>query len=245
MNSRARKLAVVASVAFAIGAPSAQALGGWGQSASEFAAAGAGTLRAAGYAFSIWSLLYLGMLAFAIYQFLPAGDRSAAVRRAGWPGAMAMASCGAWILASAFDLEWTSVGIILLALGASVIAMAGAQRSGGSAADRVVVAGTFGALAGWLTIASAVNIITVLTELGWLAPAARVPAAVGGLLAVLAVALVVLARVRLWIYALPVAWGLVAVFVAERGDNPIAAWTALATACVTLLAAGTVLRRST
>ena len=34
------------------------------------------------------------------------------------------------------------------------------------------------------------------------------------------------------LYGVPVVWGLVAVFVAERGDQPTAAWAALAAAAV-------------
>lgn len=63
-----RKLAVIGAVAFAILVPAIQALTGWGQSAAEFSAGGDGTLRAAGYAFSIWSVIYAGLVAYAVYQ---------------------------------------------------------------------------------------------------------------------------------------------------------------------------------
>jgi hypothetical protein len=56
-----RRLAVLAAAVFAVIVPVVQALGGFGLSQAEFAADGNQTLRVAGYAFSIWSLLYLGL----------------------------------------------------------------------------------------------------------------------------------------------------------------------------------------
>ena len=45
-------------------------------------------------------------------------------------------------------------------------------------------------------------------------------------------------------YAIPVCWGLAAIFFAERGDEPVAAWTALAgSAAVAVSAAVLELRR--
>jgi hypothetical protein len=52
----------------------------------------------------------------------------------------------------------------------------------------------------------------------------------------------VLRTSRLPVYALPVAWGLVAVFVAERARDAPAAWTALAAAALVLVYAGVVVR---
>jgi hypothetical protein len=240
MKHAARKIAVIAAVAFAIGAPALQALTGWGQSAAEFSRAGEGTLKAAGYAFSIWSVIYAGLAAFAIYQALPRSDGSAAVRRAAWPAAVAIAGCGTWICAAAADLEWASVTVILVSLAAAVTGLMLAR--GGARLDRLLVAWPLGALAGWLTDAAVLNVLTVLTDTGRIGPAQALPAALAGIAAASVVALAVLRTSRLPVYALPVAWGLVAVFVAERARDAPAAWTALAAAALVLVYAGVVVR---
>jgi hypothetical protein len=240
MKHAARKIAVIAAVVFAIGAPALQALTGWGQSAAEFSRAGEGTLKAAGYAFSIWSLIYAGLVAFAVYQALPRSDGSAAVRRAAWPAAVAIAGCGAWICASAADLEWASVAVILVSLAAAIAALLLARGAAGL--DRLLVLWPTGALAGWLTVASVLNVLTILTETGRIGPGRALIAALAGIAAAAVVALSVLRASRLPVYALPVAWGLVAVFVAERARDAPAAWAALAAAALVLVYAGVVVR---
>jgi hypothetical protein len=54
--------------------------------------------------------------------------------------------------------------------------------------------------------------------------------ALGGVAASVAVTLVVFVRSQVVAYPIPVIWGLFAVFVAERGDRPEAAWFALVSA---------------
>ena len=45
-------------------------------------------------------------------------------------------------------------------------------------------------------------------------------------------------RMRLVAYPLPISWGLMAVFVAERANHPSAAWVALVGACALAVIAG-------
>jgi hypothetical protein len=236
MKHAPRKVAVVFATVFAIGSPAWQATTGWGLSASEFAEPGNETLRAAGYAFSIWSVIYLGVIAFAVYQLMPKTDGSATLKRAGWPAALAIFGCGAWIWASAADREWASVAVIVASAGCAIAALLGAKAA--SKWDRLFVTLPIALLAGWLTIASAINLITVATELGYVPAELRLPVGIGGVLAVWAAAFAVLRASRVLAYGLPVAWGLVAVFVAERIDSPAAGWTALAAAAVLLVVAG-------
>lgn len=237
------KVGVIAVAAAAIGSPILQAQQDIGLTPSEFSAGGDTTLRAAGYAFSIWGPIYVGLAAFALYQALPGRSASRAVTLALSPAIAAMGLIGTWIWLSAADRGWATVVTIVLALLAAMSATLLAQRgAGGSRWDRWLVVWPFAALAGWLTVASAINVLTVMTKRDLIAPDMALPAALAGIAAAALVAAAFLRTTRLLIYALPVAWGLVAVFVAERGDNPIAAWTALAAAAVLLLLAGLWLR---
>ena len=70
------------------------------------------TLRVAGYAFSIWSLIYAGILAYAVRQVLPQTGESEMINRMGWPSAVAFFGIGLWIIVAALNLKAASVAII-------------------------------------------------------------------------------------------------------------------------------------
>lgn len=114
---------------------------------------------------------------------------------------------------------------------------AGPRLDGATKRERLLVAWPLGLLAGWLTIASAVNILTVLSGNGQLPAFLPGPAwALAAVGAVVAIALGVLARTRLLAYPVPVVWGLAGVFGAEQGRNPDLAWTAAGAAALLFVA---------
>lgn len=226
MTDPIRRLSVVAAVALAIGIPGWQAVSGFGQSASEFAAQGDSTLQVAGYAFSIWSVIYLGLAAYAVRRLVhPSGEIETALD---WPLAAAALGCGLWIVAAALDQRWGSVVLIVASAASAILGLTRATRIGRvfSWGDRLTAVWPIALLAGWLTIASAVNILTVLTAEGILVPGAQTAAVTGIAIAALT-AIAVLLVDRIEVYAIPVIWGLVGAFVAERGDGAVVAWTAL------------------
>lgn len=231
-----RKLAVIGAVAFAILVPAIQALTGWGQSAAEFSAGGDGTLRAAGYAFSIWSVIYAGLVAYAVYQVIPRRAEPALLDAVGWPSVVATLGCGLWIIASAADLDWASVAIILTSAGAANLGLARARTAGLGQAGwpRRLVVWPIGLLAGWLTAAAALNILTVMTAEGLIGPDNARAAALVGVAAVTLAALLSAVAVRVATYGLAVSWGLAAVAVAEFGSKPEVALAAIAAAALVL-----------
>lgn len=238
-----RRLVVLASTVFAVVIAYAQMATGWGQTPAEFAADSDATLRVAGYAFSIWGLIYLGLLVYAVRQALPQTGESRLIHRLGWPSVAALLGIGWWIVASAFDWEWATVALIfgsLLALVIPLVTEAGTIRAlDRTDRDRWTVVWPLGLLAGWLTVASPVNLLTILTGNGSL-PASPSPD-VWALIAigvVTAVALVITARIRTLAYPLPVAWGLLGVFVAEQArERELVAYGALAAAVAVLVGA--------
>lgn len=226
---RLGRVAVVLGVTAAIAAPAWQALADFGLSASEFASRGDSTLRVAGYAFSIWGVIYLGLASYAVRRVArPAGEVEAALD---WPLALASLGCGLWIMAAALDARWASVAIIVLSAAAAILGLVRLRPMSGALGwtGRLTALWPIALLAGWLTIASAVNLLTVLTAEGLIAPDNR-PAALAGVLIATGVAAAVVLACRYPTYAGPVVWGLVGAFVAERADAPALAWTALACA---------------
>lgn len=228
-----RQLAIILAVAFAIATPVVQAVSGIGLSAAEFSRSGDSTLRAAGYAFSIWSVIYAGLVAFAVYQALPRQREDPLIDSLAGPAAAAIVGTGLWLWAAALDVRWATVGIIVLSAAFLVLGLMRAAQSHGrpELKNALLVWWPLSLLAGWLTIASAINILTVMTAEGLLTGIAR-PAAAAGVLAVVVVALLVLRASRLPVYAIPIAWGLVAVWIAENGEKMGVAALALASAVV-------------
>lgn len=241
-RQRTRRLLVLAAAVFAVVTPIVQSLGGLGLSQAEFAADGDGTLRVAGYAFSIWSLLYLGVLIYAVRQVLPRTGESPLITRMGFPSIVAFFGIGFWIIVAAMNLKAASVGVIFAALLALLVPMLLSAREiralPARDGDRLFLAWPLAALAGWLTIAAPLNLLTTATALDAL-PAAVSPTG-WAVLAVVVVALVGAAvtwALRLMAYPLPIAWGLIGAFVAEQERNPTVGFTALAAAVLLIVAA--------
>ena len=175
----------------------------------------------AGYAFSIWSLIYIGLLAFSIYQALPSNiGRFAGVRT------LYIASC---VLNCAWIYFWHhgDIGfctILIFALAGVSIALIAIFKVTTNWIESVVLKATFGIYAGWVSVASIVNLFVYLRSIDS-------PLAESVLLGVAAVVLATAAAVAVtwkltnYLYPLAVAWALTAIAVSQSGK------TALVIAC--------------
>ena len=237
-----RRLIVLASAVFAVAVGWSQQGLGWGQSPAEFSADSDATLRVAGYAFSIWGLIYTALLAYAVRQALPQTGESRLIHRLGWPSIVALLGIGWWVVAAAFDWEAATVVLIfgsLIALLLPLLHNADAIRAlGRTERDRWLVVWPLALLAGWLTVAAPLNLLTVATGNQALPDVLSPTAwAMGAIVIVALVTLGVTFRLRMMACALPVAWGLLGAFVAEQEPNAPLAYVALAAAVAVLVAA--------
>lgn len=123
----------------------------------------------AGYVFSIWGLVYLGWIAFVIFQFLPSQKQSPRLRSLGLLFALSCVFNAAWLFCWHYELFGLSV-LVMLALLATLIA----------AYQRLDVAGThvgalekwcvdipFSIYLGWISVATIANISDWLYSIGW------------------------------------------------------------------------------
>lgn len=231
-----RTLAIVAAAVFAVATPVIQFITGTSAVAeTDLVRDGDTTLEAAGYAFSIWGLIYAGLIGYAVYQALPSTKDMPGLRMLGWPSVIAMVGCGAWLIAATYDAKWATVAIIIGS--AAVLCVPLAKRY--PVQHRIeywLVAAPLSMLAGWLTVAAAINTLTVLTGMGVIEQAAAPTWAAGGIVLVVLIGAGITLSSKNWIYPLPIAWGLVGVMIAERMDRPMISLLALSGA-VLLLAA--------
>ncbi|WP_250851443.1 TspO/MBR family protein [Rhodococcoides kroppenstedtii] len=220
-----------------VGTPIAEAAGG--------ALSATATLVApAGPAFSIWSVIYAGLIAYAVWQALPAQQRSARQRVLRRPVAATMILNAAWILVVQWGQVFLSVVVIVALLASLAVVFALLIRHPGertstaaTAVDTVVTDGTFGLYLGWVSIATVANTSAWLASIGW----------TGGATLWAVVVLVVAALVGLFLarvsggriaQALSLSWGLA--WVAQgrlAGENvdTVVGWTAALAVAVVLV----------
>jgi hypothetical protein len=121
----------------------------------------------AGWVFSIWGLIYVGLLAFSIFSAranAATSKRLAAVRGA------YLVSCAAniaWIFAWHFDRIALSMLLMLVLLAAVLAVYIRLRRERpGSLAERLCVDVPFSLYAGWLTTAAIANLGVLLASIG-------------------------------------------------------------------------------
>ncbi|HYI32353.1 MAG TPA: TspO/MBR family protein [Glaciibacter sp.] len=122
----------------------------------------------AGPAFSIWSVIYAGLIAYAIWQALhtQAGDNRQ--RRVGYWVAASLLLNGAWILSVQFGSLGLSAVMIVALLVVLIVAfiILRADRPRGWI-ETVVLDGTMGFYLGWVTIATVANLTALFVSTGF------------------------------------------------------------------------------
>ncbi|MFZ0529520.1 MAG: TspO/MBR family protein [Propionicimonas sp.] len=249
MTDRSRQLLVTAGAVFMIFGT----LFGFGllgatveRSSSGVFAADATLIAPAVRAFSIWSVIYLGLIGYVIWQWLPANKTSVRARRIGWLSALSMALNGAWLLAAQLGAVWLSVVVILaLAVTLGELVRRLTRERHRSPAELILVDGSFGLYLGWVSVASVANVTTALKASGFDPGAAASELWATAALAVAAALGVVLARQLGGRFAVAgaMAWGLAWIAVGRLVGEPgstLAGVAAIVAAVVVLVAAALV-----
>jgi hypothetical protein len=123
----------------------------------------------AGYVFSIWGLIYIGWLAFAIYQLLPAQRDNPRLQRIGYLFAVSGAANMAWLFLWHYEYFVLTVAAMLILL-LLLIAIYVRLRIGQiqvAPLERWCVDIPFSVYLGWITVATIANVTAVLNYLQW------------------------------------------------------------------------------
>lgn len=123
----------------------------------------------AGYVFSIWGLIYIGWIAFAIYQFLPAQRENPRLQRLGYWFALSGVFNAAWLFCWHYNLFGLSV-LVMLALLATLIVSylkLNVGRTPVSAVEKWCVDIPISVYLGWISVATIANITDYLYFIGW------------------------------------------------------------------------------
>ncbi len=123
----------------------------------------------AGYVFSIWSLIYLGLIAYAIFQALPAQKENPRLRSIGYIFVFSCLANITWLFLWHYEVFLFTL-VAMLALLLSLIAIylrLDVGRAKVSAGEKWSVHIPFGIYLGWITVATIANATQLLYYLGW------------------------------------------------------------------------------
>jgi hypothetical protein len=123
----------------------------------------------AGYVFSIWGLIYIGWIAFTIFQLQPSQKDNPRLRRLGTLFALSNLANAAWLFCWHYNLFGLSVIVMLALLGlliASYLRL-DVNRADVSRIEYWSVDVLFSVYLGWITVATVANITDWLYFIGW------------------------------------------------------------------------------
>lgn len=192
----------------------------------------------AGYVFSIWGLIYIGLLAFAIYQVLPAQRTNPWLRRIGYLFVWSCVANIAWLFLWHYNLFTLTLPAMLALLGLLIAIYLrldiGRRRILG--AEKWCVQAPFSLYLGWISVATIANVSDVLYYLNWGGGGISEQAWAVIMLAVG----VILTGAMLWrrgdiIYALVILWAFLGIAVEQLSTGLVALAALIACGAVVMM----------
>ncbi len=187
----------------------------------------------AGYAFSIWSLIFVGMIVFSVYQALPSKyERLRGVRVP-------------FLLSCVFNCLWIVlwhnwfIGICVLVIAALWASLLIANIKMGEAQntfEALMTKAPLGLYCGWVTAATLVNLALYLKSIDVQLSSIQWNILGCVMLGVaLIVAIIVRVKLRLFLFPLAIAWAATGIAVKQQGNTAIILACAIVTiACLVL-----------
>ncbi len=181
----------------------------------------------AGYVFSIWGLIYLGLIIFAIYQALP-GQRTSLLQQRIAPAVwLAGAANIAWVFLWHYELFPLTLAAMLIILAALIyiFVQISSERKSMDTAQRWIVETVFAVYLGWISVATVANVSQVLYFFDWNGWGitgeiwAMIMTAVAAVLGLL-----MLWREKSIAYALVLIWAFVGIALKHGAQVGLAAW---------------------
>ena len=202
----------------------------------------------AGYVFSIWSVIFIGWIAFAVFQLLPSQKDNPRLRRLGYLFALSNLANGAWLFCWHYNQFGLSVIVMLTLLGlliASYLRL-DVNRREVPVSEYWSVDVLFSIYLGWITVATVANISDWLYFIGWdgfgIAP--QIWAVIMlGVASLLGLAMALARRDAAYLGVL--VWAFIGIAI-KQTSAPVVVWSAwIAAAAMVVLALFSLYRRRT
>ncbi len=229
-----------------------------GRATGEISDAFPALVTPAGYVFSIWGLIYLGLVGYAVWQALPAQAGNPRARAIAAPVMVGHAANALWIVAWHNLAFGTSLLLMLVLLGSLMVTYlrlrgGASERSAArrraeapGRAERVLARGTFSVYLGWITVATVANVSIWLMDLGFVTSFLLLPAVAWAVVALVVATLLgvqVLRRYRDAAYAGVLVWAFIGI-VLMQSDTALVAATAIVGILALVYVAALTFRRS-
>lgn len=188
----------------------------------------------AGYAFAIWGLIYIGLIAYSVYQALPAQRHQSPFQGASWGIIGACVLQIAWIYTFLTFYFWPSVLLIGGILACLAYAYVNSRSVKPTWKNRWLFQAPISIYFGWITVATVVNVAGALYVMDVPAEnlvtfSSTVDASTAGLLATVVmmavsagIAAIVATKYQDAVYPAVVAWALSAIAIRNSAILPLA-----------------------
>jgi hypothetical protein len=198
------------------------------------------SITPAGYAFAIWGLIYLGLIAFSLYQTIP--SKIDDFRQIRTVYILSCAANCAWIYSWHYEMILISLAVILVLLGTLVFINLNLRKNS-STAETLLARLPLAIYFGWVTVAAILNFTIALVYLG-VKTSETVTTILACALITTAVALGALIRpiISNSAYPFAIAWGLTAIAVKQSGKTAIVIFCAFGVIALLLSALSFVLK---
>jgi len=175
----------------------------------------------AGYAFTIWGLIYLASIAYGIYQVLPGQLYNPGLADTRFYTALAFLGAAAWIILARFKRTWSCFICILTIWAALGCAFIEIQNGIFSLAQSFLIVATISIFFGWVTIAMFANLAAALKASGVMTDGK--PEVIWSIVLLIiagagAGAIIFYSGGNIW-YTLTILWALIAIVVANYKDK--------------------------
>jgi hypothetical protein len=194
----------------------------------------------AGYVFAIWGLIYVGLIAYAIYQSIPSQRSNDRMRSTGWWVSLGGLANIAWIFLWHYN-QFTLTLVAMLILFATLIITylnLGTGRSKASTAETWMARVPFSIYLGWISVATVANITDVLDFIKWNRFGIAPEIWMGAVLLVVWVITAIMNFTRRDIaYTLVILWALVGIAIKQSGVPAVVipTWVTFGLTALTLI----------
>ena len=196
----------------------------------------------AGYVFSIWGLIYLGLIAYSIYQALPAQRENPRLRATGWWIVLGGLANSAWIFLWHYEQFPLTIIAMLVLLASLIITYLrfGIGRTRVALTEKLAAHLPFSIYLGWITVATVANVTSLLDYLKWdrfgIAPEIWMSIILAAVLGIVATMNFTRRDIA---YTLVILWALIGIAVKHAAVSAVAipTWITFGLVALTLIAA--------
>ena len=123
----------------------------------------------AGYVFSIWGIIYLGLIAFTIYQALPSQRENPSLQKLGLWFFFSSLANALWLVSFHYLQFGLAMIIMLVLLGIliRIYTILGIGKKSFKTAEKWLVNNPFSIYLGWITVAAIANASQLLYSIHW------------------------------------------------------------------------------